>query len=170
VAVNCSVVPGAIEGVAGVTAIDTSVAAVTVRVTDPLTEPDVAVIVVVPCATLVASPVVEAMVAPVGSFELHCTVPVMFCVLPSLNVPVAVNCCVTLSGRVGIAGVTEIETSVAAVTVTFAEALIEPEVAVTPVLPIATLLAFPRLLTVATLEFALLHVAVAVRSRVLPSL
>jgi hypothetical protein len=67
----------------------------------------------------------------------------MFCVLPSLNVPVAVNCCVTLSGRVGIAGVTEIETSVAAVTVTFAEALIEPEVAVTPVLPIATLLAFP---------------------------
>lgn len=169
-AVNCSVVPGAIEGVTGVTAIDTSVAAVTVSVADPLTGPDVAVIVADPCATLVASPVVEVMVATVDALELHCTMLEMFCTLPSLNVPVAVNCCVTPSGSVGIAGVTAIETSVAAVTVTVADPLIEPEAAVTPVLPTATLLAAPALLTVVTLEFALLQVAVAVRSRVLPSL
>jgi hypothetical protein len=163
-------VPGAIEGVAGETAIDTSVAPVTVSVAEPLTEPDVAEIVADPCATVVASPVAEVMVATVGVLELHCAVPVMFCVLPSLNVPVAVNCGVTPSGSVGIAGVTAIEISVAAVTVTFAEPLIEPEVAVTPVLPSATLLAVPRLLTVATLGVALLQIAVAVRSRVLPSL
>jgi len=140
--VNCSVVPGAIEGVAGVTAIETSVAAVAVSVADPLTEPDVAVIVAVPCATLVASPVV-VMVATAGVLELHCTVLVMFCVLPSLNVPVAVNCCVIPSGNVGIAGVTAIETSVAVVTVTVVEPLIDPDVAVTPALPTATLLATP---------------------------
>jgi hypothetical protein len=170
VAVNWSVVPGAIEAVTGVTPIDTNVAAVAVSVAEPLTEPNVAVIVAVPGSTLVASPIVEEMVATVGALELHCTLPVMSWVLPSLNVPVAVNCCVTPSGSVGIAGVTAIETRVADVTVTFAEPLIEAEVAVTPVPPIATLLAAPRLLTVAMLEFALLQVAVAVRSRVLPSL
>jgi hypothetical protein len=167
--VNCSVVPGAIEDVAGVTAIDTSVAAVAVSVADPVTEPDVAVIVADPCATLVASPVV-VMVATAGVLELHCTEPVMFWVVPSLNAPVAVNCCVIPSGRVGIAGVTAIETSVAVVTVTVVEPPTEPAVAVTLVLPTATLLATPCALTVAVLEFALLHVAVAVRSRVLPSL
>jgi hypothetical protein len=46
-------------------------------------------------------------------------------------------------GRVGIAGVTAIETRVAAVTVTVVEALIVPEVAVILVLPTATLLAAP---------------------------
>jgi hypothetical protein len=142
VAVNCSVVPGAIDGVAGVTAIDTSVATVVVSVADPLTEPDVAVMVAVPCATLVARPV-GVMVATAGVLELHCREPLMFCVLPSLNVPVAVNCCVIPSGRVGIAGVTAIETSVAVVTVTVDEPLIEPAVAVTLVLPTAALLATP---------------------------
>jgi hypothetical protein len=44
VAVNCFVVPLAIDGFAGVTAIDTSVGAVavTVRVVEPLTAPEVA--------------------------------------------------------------------------------------------------------------------------------
>lgn len=57
VAVNCSVVPTAMLGLAGVTASETSVAAVTVRDAVPLTEPDVAVIVVVPVPTPAASPV-----------------------------------------------------------------------------------------------------------------
>ena len=43
-------------GLAGVTARDTSVAGVTVRVADPAVLPDVAVIVVVPAATEVARP------------------------------------------------------------------------------------------------------------------
>jgi hypothetical protein len=42
VAVNCSVLPFAIEGFAGVTATDTSVAEVTVRVVEPLTAPEAA--------------------------------------------------------------------------------------------------------------------------------
>ncbi len=76
---------------AGVTAIETRAAGATVRVVEPLTEPDVAVIVVLPCATLVASPEL-LMVATAAVDELHVTVFVRFCVLPSVNVPVAVNC------------------------------------------------------------------------------
>ena len=77
VAVNCSVVPALIEGLAGVTAIDTNVAAVTVSVVEPLIEPEVAVIVVLPCVEPVASPaalIVATLVVP----ELHVTVEVRF--------------------------------------------------------------------------------------------
>jgi hypothetical protein len=84
---NCCVVPSAIDGVAGVTAIDTSAAVVTVSVVEPITVPDVAVIVAVPSVIVVASPMVEPaslMVATVVVPELHCTVSVMFCVLPSV--------------------------------------------------------------------------------------
>ncbi len=80
---------------AGVTAIETRAAAATVRVVEPLTEPDVAVIVVVPCATLVARPApvpCATMVATATLDELQVTEAVKFCVLPSVNVPVAVNC------------------------------------------------------------------------------
>jgi hypothetical protein len=42
VAVNCCFVPFAIEGFAGVTAMDTSVGDVTVRVVEPLTPPEAA--------------------------------------------------------------------------------------------------------------------------------
>jgi hypothetical protein len=42
VAVNCSVLPFTIEGLAGVTATDTSVGPVTVRIVDPLTAPEAA--------------------------------------------------------------------------------------------------------------------------------
>ena len=57
VAVNCSVVPFAIDGLPGVTAIDTSVAAVTVSVTGGLvTPPSVAVICDVPTPIPVANP------------------------------------------------------------------------------------------------------------------
>ena len=80
-----------IDGFAGVTAIDCNVAAVTVRTVEPLIAPDVALIVEVPTPAPVASPdvlIVAVEVVP----ELHVTVPVKFCVEPSLNVPVAVNC------------------------------------------------------------------------------
>ncbi len=57
IAVNCSCVPGAIEGAAGVTAIDFS-ATPTVRVVVPLTAPDVALMVVEPFFIPVAIPAV----------------------------------------------------------------------------------------------------------------
>jgi hypothetical protein len=80
-------VPSAIDGVAGVTAIDTSAAAVAVSVVEPITVPDVAVIVAVPSVMVVACPIVapaSLIGATAGVPELHCTVSVMFCVLPSV--------------------------------------------------------------------------------------
>jgi hypothetical protein len=91
VAVNCCVRPFAIDGFAGVTAIDCSVAAVTVSTVDPLTEPDVALMVLVPTPAPVANPVLVIVAVAVVPDD-QVTDVVRFCVLLSLNVPVAVNC------------------------------------------------------------------------------
>jgi hypothetical protein len=56
VAVNCCVAPLVIDGFAGVTAIDCSVAAVTVRSVEPEIDDDVAVIVEVPTPAPEARP------------------------------------------------------------------------------------------------------------------
>jgi len=48
VALNCCVVPNATDGVAGVTASDSSTAEVTLSTVVPLTDPTLAVIVAVP--------------------------------------------------------------------------------------------------------------------------
>ena len=55
VAENCPVAPGAIDGLVGLTVMDTS-ATVTVRTVELEKIPDLAAIVVVPVATAVASP------------------------------------------------------------------------------------------------------------------
>jgi hypothetical protein len=108
VATNCCVVPFTIEGVAGVTAIDCSVAAVTVRVVEPFTVPEAALMDEVPTAAPVARP--AAVIVAVAVFdELHVAVLVRFWVVPSLNVPVAVNCCVVPFTTEGFAGVTAID-------------------------------------------------------------
>src|SRR5438309_2553872 len=173
VAVNCCFVPSAIEGLAGITAIDASTAAVTVNVVVPVTEPEVALIFATPVPKLVAKPGELRsllIIATAGMSELHCTVFVMFWLLPSVNVPLAVNCCAVPSGIAGIAGVMAIETSATGVTFTVVESLIEPEVALTLVLPTLPLLATPWLSTVAMPLFAESHVTDAVKSSVLPSL
>ena len=82
VALNCCVSPLAIAGFAGVTAIDCSVAGFTVRLVDPLTLPDVAVILLLPTATAVASPEL-LMVATLVVADAHVTELVRFCVLLS---------------------------------------------------------------------------------------
>ena len=67
----------------------------TVSVVDPFTLPRVALIVVEPEPTLVArpfEPAVLLIVATPVADELQVTVVVMFCVLLSEYVPVAVNC------------------------------------------------------------------------------
>lgn len=95
VAVNCCVVPNAMEGFAGVTAIETNAAAVTVKVVLLVIEPEAAVIFTEPVPTVVANPcepIALLTVATAVVSELHCTVSVMFCVVWSVNVPVAVNC------------------------------------------------------------------------------
>ena len=173
VAVNCCVVPNAIDGLCGLIAIDTSAAAVTVTVVDPVTEPDVAVIVAVPSPSLLANPALAGsllIVAVPGVSDDHVTVPVMFCTLPSVYVPVAVKCCVVPNASTGIAGVTAIDTSTAGVIVTIVEPLIAPELAVTAVLPKATLVTNPCPVTVATVPSPVLQFTVFVTSIVLPSL
>src|SRR5712692_11651405 len=104
-------------GVVGVTVIVDRVAAVTVSVVLPETPPKVAVIVVVPAATDVArpfDPLALLIVATPGLDELQVTWVVRSCFVLSLKIPVAVNCCVSPSGRLGLAGVTAIVDSVAA--------------------------------------------------------
>ena len=85
-AVNCWVVAKAMLGLAGVIAMDTSVAAVTVSVVDPDMLPDVAVIVVEPAATDVARPLEPAallMVATPVVNEFQVTDVVRSCVVLS---------------------------------------------------------------------------------------
>ena len=83
-AVNCCVAPDVMEGVAGVTAMETKVGgAVTVKVVLPETAPTVAEMVVVPLETAVAKPAV-LMVATVALDESQFAEDVRFLVLVSL--------------------------------------------------------------------------------------
>jgi hypothetical protein len=162
VAVNCCVLPAATDGFAGVTAIDTRVAFVTVSVVDPTTAPLVALIVDVPAFTAVARPA-ALIVATVVVPDAHVTLPVRFCVELSLNVPVAVNCCVPATMSVGVAGVTAIDESVAAVTVNVVEPTTAPLVALIVDVPTFRVVAKPAALMVATVVVPEAHVTLLVR-------
>jgi len=82
--VNCSVSPFAIDGLAGVTAIDTSVAGVTVSVAGGLVTPfSAAVICELPTPTAVARPA-ELIVATVVVPDTHVACVVRFVVLLSV--------------------------------------------------------------------------------------
>jgi len=81
----------AIEGFAGVTAMETRVAAVTVNKSGALVmAPEAAVMLLEPTASVEARPVV-LMVATAVFEEAQVAVPVRLAVLPSVYVPVAVN-------------------------------------------------------------------------------
>jgi hypothetical protein len=82
VAVNGTVVPTVAEGFAGVTAMDFSVAAVTVSVVLPETLPEDAEIIELPAAPAVARPA-ALMVAAAGVADAQVTELVMFFVLLS---------------------------------------------------------------------------------------
>jgi hypothetical protein len=169
VAVNCCVPPFGTDGFAGVTAMDTSVAAVTVSVVLPVMPLEAAWMVVDPVPTAVARPAV-LIVATVTAEELHVAVLVRFCVVPSLKVPVAVNCWVPPFETVGFAGVTAIDTRVAGVTVRVVLPLTPPELAWIVVEPVPAVVARPAVLIVATVTEEELQVAVLVRFCVVPSL
>ena len=119
-ATNCNVVPLGMDGLTGVTEIETSVAVVMVRVVEALTEPDVAVIVATPTALLVARPCVpgELLTATRAALEeLQVMILVTFSVLPSVNVPVAVNCFVVPAAVDGLSGLKATDFRAAGVTV-----------------------------------------------------
>ena len=113
----------------------------TISGVEPLTAPSVAVMVEVPLANVVASPV-ELMVAAMRSLDDQADELVTSCVVPSENVPSAVNCCVVPGASIGLAGVTVMETS-AAVTVSKLEAVSPAEIAVMVEVPVATVVARP---------------------------
>ena len=82
-AVNCCVWPLEMDGVAGVTAMDCKAGGVTVSEAVPETEPEVAVMVLVPAATEVARPP-EAIVAADVFEDVQVAVLVRFCVEASV--------------------------------------------------------------------------------------
>lgn len=159
-------------GLPGKIAIDDRFAALMFSEVLPVTEPDAAVMVTVPRLPAAATPptVIEANRM---SDDDQVTVVLMSCVVPSENVPVAVNCWRTPKGIEALAGVTAIEFSTAVVTMRFALPEIVPFVAVIVTLPGATPLTSPcvgiALLILARLVADELHVTRFVIFSVLPS-
>jgi hypothetical protein len=168
VATRGSVVPMANDALAGVTAMETSTACPTFSVAVPLTKPDVAVMTAVPTPSPLATPP-PAMLATVED-EVQVTELVRSCALPSLYVPVAVNCWLVPLAIDALPGLTDIDTNTGDVTANVAEPVIVPEVAVIIVLPGLTLVASPLLLTVAIVVADEVQVAVLVRFCLVPLL
>src|SRR5262249_5377650 len=142
VAVNCWVSPLAILGLAGVTAIDWRTAAVTVITVVPEMPLSFAVIAEVPVAIAVASPPLVIVATGVVA-DAQVTWLVRTCVDWSVYVPVAVNCWVRPLATLGLAGVTAIDCSAAAVTVITVEPEIPFSVALIVEVPVAIAVARP---------------------------
>lgn len=173
-ACNDNVEPVARPALAGVTVIDVSVAELTFSGADPVTPPNAAEIVVEPDATPVATPMLPdalLMVAAAVLLLVHTTSCVMFCVLVSLKIPMAVKGRAVSGAIVVLEGATTIEATVAVVTSSVAVPFTEPSVAVMVVDPLPTDCARPVVgAIVATVVDDELHVACAVILRLLPSL
>jgi hypothetical protein len=174
--VNCCVVPAGIAAVAGVTAMETNIGPETVREVEELIAPDVAEIVVVPWPALVARPELPTlllMMATPEFDELHVATEVRFCSLPSVYVPVAVNCCVVPNAMLAACGIMAIDTSAAGFTTSVADALIDPELMPMDVVPVPADVARPAVpvesLIVATPMTLEVQYPVCVRFCVLPS-
>ena len=117
-AANCSVIPAGMLGLAGVTAMEDKVAEVTVRVVLPEILPEVAVMVAAPAAMAVARPLLFTVATaisenPEALDEVQVTWVVILWLVPSEYVPEAANCLVIPAGTLGLAGVADMERSVA---------------------------------------------------------
>jgi hypothetical protein len=105
VAVNCLVWSELIEAFVGLIAIERKLATVMVALVDPLMLADVAVTLTLPGAIPVTKPLPDTVATALSSDD-QLTEPVMFLVLPSLYVPVAVICFVLSTEIDGVTGVT----------------------------------------------------------------
>jgi hypothetical protein len=170
VAVNFCVSPSGTEGIAGVTAMETSADGVTVSAVEPVMDPDVAVIVAEPVPPPAASPELSIVAIPVLE-ELQSTEPVRSCVLPSVYVPVAANCCLVPSATDALGGVTAILSSAAGPTVIvlWPEIPVPVALAVTCTVPVATACAIPLTPMLARVGSLDVHWTEAVMFCVLPS-
>jgi hypothetical protein len=162
-------VPSANEGLAGVTARETSTGCPTLSVAVAVIDPELAAMVALPTPVPVAIPVL-ATVAVLFEEELQLTPLVTFCVLPSLYVPVAVNCWLVPFAIDALDGAIDREVSTGAVTVIVAELPIVPDLAVIVAVPWAKLVANPLALTVAMEVADEVQAATPVRFCVLPLL
>lgn len=108
-----------------------------------LTVPSVAPIVVVPVPVVKAAPDLS-MTATGKSDELHATCSIRFSVVPSLNVPVATNCCGDPKATSGLEGLIAMELNVAFVTVSGAIPTNPGNAAVTVAVPGAFPAAAPK--------------------------
>jgi hypothetical protein len=151
-----------------VTTIDTSTAEVIVRDAFPLVEADVAVIFAVPTAIAVARPAGEIEAALEGE-ELHVT-PLSVCCDLSLNVPIALNCCVVPLAIDADPGETAIEASTGAIAEAVTDPLTAPDLAVIVDEPWATEVAKPVEEIVTTPTVSEDHMAELLKSWVVPSL
>src|ERR1039457_1571911 len=160
------------EAVSGVTAIAVKAALVTVRAAPEETPPEVATMVETPSAIPIASPCVPFTLIPAteGFTEVHCADAVKFCVLPSVKVPLAVNCTVVPSAADALPGETASERRLGAVTVNVALPLTPENAAAIVVDPGALLAAIPVPEIVAAFVFDELQVAEFVRFFVVWSL
>jgi len=140
----------------------------TVRVVFPEIVPEVAVMVAEPTVTAVVRPPVLTVATAVFD-EVQVTEMVISRVVPSENVPVAVNCWVAPTDRLGLDGVTAMDDRVAEFTVRVVFPEIVPEVAVMVVTPVVRAVARPLLLTVAIVVSEELQVTCVVISWVVPS-
>lgn len=142
VAVNCCVPPADAVGVTGVRAIDTSVPVPIVSVVVPVMPDADAEIVTNPPFLPFAMP--EDRIEAMFGFEDFHPMPLRFeATLPSLKVPLALNFIEVFLEIRGFAGEIVIETSLTFETVSPVEPLIDPNVALIVVLPVATLDASP---------------------------
>jgi hypothetical protein len=95
-AVSCCVPPMGTNEPCGVISMAARMALLTVKLPDPLTAPEVALMTEFPLPVPVARPLVPGVlltVATVGDDELQTTELLTFCVDPSVNVPIAVKAC-----------------------------------------------------------------------------
>lgn len=166
---NGCVIPSGRVGIAGVTAIVTSTAGVTVTVVVPATPADVAVTPVLPTPTLLTRPCPFTVATP-AFVVLHVTVLVRFSVLPSVYVPVAVMACVVPSANEALAGVTDNDTSTGAVTFRVAVPSTAARLAVIVAVPTPAPMANPPDPIVAIASDDVLQLAADVRFCWLPSL
>lgn len=172
-ALNCCVDPRLMLALLGVTAIETSVALVTVSGAVPTFPANNAETTVLPGAMQFATPwlpMALLIVATEGADDVHDTTPVKSRVSPLANTPVAVNPASKVSGMVTLAGDIWIEDKVDPSTTTPAVALIAPDWALMVAVPADCPVTTPDEKTVATSVFDDVHVTAPFMGCWLPSL
>ncbi len=143
---------------------------VTLRVVLPEMLPLVATMAVVPRSWPVARPP-DVIVATPAFDDDHVTAPLRRAVVPSLYVPVGLNCCFAFFLIVGLAGVTAMDIKAAGAAVRTVEPTTEPDVAEMVDVPLAaTAVARPPELMMVTPGLDDAHFTEAVTSAVEPSL